>query len=369
MKYFIIAGEASGDMHAANLVRGLKDCDAAAEIRCYGGSAMASAGAEVLSDYRDTSVMGFVEVIGKLGKILPRIRTCKKDILAFAPDAVILVDYPGFNLRMARFARRKGFKVFYYIPPKLWARGEYRIRTLRRYVDRVYAIFPFEVKYLRSKGLDVTYFGNPLVDSIEDFSETEAREKLIALFPGSRQPEIKFLMPRYAALEKLLNADHRFSGYGLVIAAAPSTSTEDIAGYLPPDSKIRIVSGDNYALMHRASAAVVCSGTASLEAALSGLPQVVCYGFNAITYSIAKLVVKVKYISLANLILDKLIFKELIQDKVSPEAMAANLAELAFDTQVRAGMLSDYRNLRTVLGSEGASARIARDMMGRMSQK
>lgn len=365
MKYYIIAGEASGDLHGANLIRGLLSEDPGCEIRFRGGDLMEAAGGKMVRHYKDTAVMGFVEVLGSLWKISRNLRECRSDILSWKPDAVILVDYPGFNLKIARLAKRHGFKVFYYIAPKVWARGEHRIRQIRKYVDMLYIIFPFEIEYFRKKGVEARYFGNPLADSI---AASEIRQVLdggptIALLPGSRRAELGFMMPRIMELEKLLAADERFAGYRLVIAGAPSMTFADYDRWRGPDSRIKVVFGQTYSLLAQSSAAVVCSGTASLEAALTGTPQVVCYGFNSITYALARLLVRgIKYISLANLILDKQIFDELIQKNASPQNIYSQICSLVFDKDRIAAMKEDYNKLNEILGGGDASRQIAKDI-------
>ena len=289
MKYYIIAGEASGDLHGSNLMRGLLAHDPSCEIRFWGGDRMAAVGGTLVRDYRDNAVMGLVEVIGRLGSILSNLRFCKQDILGWKPDAVILIDYPGFNLKIARFAHEHGFKVFYYIPPKVWARGEGRIRLLKKYVDRTFIIFPFEVPYFEAKGVSAVYNGNPLVDNIaatpsvnmtrEEFlrshSLTDDGRELIALLAGSRKMEVDYLLPR--------------------LAAAPSIDRSYYDRYLHGNPDIDIIYGDTYGVLCHSAAAAISSGTASLEAAVIGTPQVVCYGMNPITYAIARMVVRSDY--------------------------------------------------------------------------
>ena len=365
MKYYIIAGEASGDLHGSNLIRGLFAEDPGCEVRMMGGDLMAAAGGTLVGHYRDTAVMGAVEVLGSLGKIRRRMSLCKRDILSWRPDAVILVDYPGFNLKIAKFAHRRGFKVFYYIAPKVWARGEGRIRQIKKYVDMLYIIFPFEIEYFRKKGVEARYFGNPLVGGIARSPRQTVLDggPCIALLAGSRKAELKFMMPRIMELEKLLEKDERFAPYRLVIAGAPSMSFSDYDKWRGRDSKIKVVFDRTYSLLEQSAAAVVCSGTASLEAAIIGTPQVVCYGFNRITYMLARLLVKgIRYISLANLILDRQIFKELIQKNASPENIYSELCSLVFDPDRIGAMKEDYRQLNEKLGGEEASLKIAKDI-------
>lgn len=351
MRYFIITGEPSGDLHARNLIKGLKNRDEQADILFWDSSRM-------------VTVMGFVEVISRLGSIISTMRRCKRELLGFDPDVLIVVDCPGFNLRMASFAHRRGYKVFYYIPPKLWARAEGRIRKIRRCIDEIFIIFPFEVEYFRKLGIEPHYCGNPLVDCIDShrFEKVGGGGRTIALLAGSRKAELSWMMPRFVELEKLLRADSRFDGYELLVAGAPKMGEYDYSRYIPADSEIKVIFGRTYDMVRQADAAVVCSGTASLETAIIGTPQVVCYGFNRITYLLARMVVHVPYISLANLILGRQIFRELIQDDSTPEEMFKELVALVFQEDYRDKMTCDYEALREALGDGGASERIADKM-------
>ncbi|MBP5505232.1 MAG: lipid-A-disaccharide synthase [Bacteroidales bacterium] len=361
MKYYIIAGEASGDLHGSMLMRALIERDPAAHFRFWGGEKMAAVSGDMVRDYRDTAVMGIVEVLSKAGRLRRNLAFCKEDILAYAPDVVILIDYPGFNLKIARFAHEHGLRVYYYIAPKVWASRESRVEQLKQYVDKLFVIFPFEVEWFRSRGIEPVYEGNPLVEHIDTaLAAAPSREEflkkygldsgpLIALLPGSRMQEIKYLEPRFMKVVE-------DGWYQYAIAAAPGIAPEVYDMYFPG---VPVVEGDTYALLKYASAAAVASGTASLEAAIIGTPQVVCYGMNPITWRIAISILKVKYISLANLILDKPIFKELLQEKCTPEAISAELQCLAGDTDCRAAIAADYATLRTRLGESGAAKRIA----------
>ena len=371
MRYYLIAGEASGDLHASLLMGALKAKDPAAEFRYWGGEKMEAVAPGKVRDYRDTAVMGIVEVLAKAGRIRRNLEFCKADILQFRPDAVILIDYPGFNLKIARFAHENGLKVFYYIAPKVWASREKRVEKLKRYVDSLMVIFPFEVEWFRSRGIEPVYEGNPLVDSIRaKLSEAPAREQflkdngledkpVIALLAGSRLQEIKFLAPRFNRLAHLLSQPGSpLHDRQLVIAAAPGISREIYQSYFGA-SGIKVVYDATCPLLKYADAAVVASGTASLETAIIGTPQVVCYGMNPLSFHIAMAILKVKYISLANLILDKLIFKELLQEKCTPEAIAAELEQLACNAACRSAMQQDYNDVRARLGAPGAAERYA----------
>ena len=362
MKIYVIAGEASGDLHGAALMKELFALDPSCELRFYGGDMMASCGGTMARHCGNTAVMGFSEVIGKAGAILDNLRFCKRDILSFSPDAVILIDYPGFNLRIARFAKKNGFRVYYFIPPKVWARGRWRVSLLKRYTDRVFSILPFEKEFFPRYGVPVQYVGNPLIDKVMEhqFSSIGEGTGTIALLPGSRSAELRFLMPRFAALEKLVRADSRFDRYQLVIAAPASINEREYLSFLPSNTSIEIISNRTYDILKQSDAAVICSGTASLEAALIGTPQVVCYGFGTVTYLLARLLVHgIRYISLANLILDRPVFRELIQSEANPDAMFRELCSLLFDPDVRERMLSDYGELAGRMGGCGAAGRVA----------
>ena len=490
MKYYIIAGEASGDLHGSNLVKGLLEKDPSAQIRAWGGELMRQAGAEVVKDYRENSIMGFVEVVANIGKILGNMKECCKDILAFNPDVVILIDYPGFNMKIAKFAKKHGFKVFYYIAPKVWAWKERRVHKIKRYVDKLFIIFPFEVEYFRKWGIETVYRGNPLLDSVCNFSHagesraafeartspkrqiicttaaasteatasaaaaatsaapaaagataagataagataaagasatgasatgataatspttasspttepattaaepttaaaeptTAAAMPIIAALAGSRKMETSFLLPR------IVRTALAMPQYRFIIAAAPSMEPEYLKKIIQKElaaagapagtsqagnnktqscishtqagrCNIEIVYGETYAVLQQSVAAIISSGTASLEAALLKTPQVVCYGGNPISFYIAKAVVKLKYISLANLILDKLIFKEILQNDCTPANISAELEALINQKTYRDAMLADYDKVHQLLGGGGASGRIAEAMI------
>ena len=497
MKYYIIAGEASGDLHGSNLVKGLLEKDPSAQIRAWGGELMRQAGAEVVKDYRENSIMGFVEVVANIGKILGNMKECCKDILAFNPDVVILIDYPGFNMKIAKFAKKHGFKVFYYIAPKVWAWKERRVHKIKRYVDKLFIIFPFEVEYFRKWGIETVYRGNPLLDSVCNFSHAgesraafEARTSpkrqvicttaaasteatasaaaaatsaapaaagataaagasatgataatspttasspttepattaaepttaaaepttaaaepttaaaampIIAALAGSRKMETSFLLPRIVRtalampqyrfiiaaapsmepeyLKKIIQKELAAAGASIGTSQAGNNKTQSCISHTQAGScntqagscntqagrcNIEIVYGETYAVLQQSVAAIISSGTASLEAALLKTPQVVCYGGNPISFYIAKAVVKLKYISLANLILDKLIFKEILQNDCTPANISAELEALINQKTYRDAMLADYDKVHQLLGGGGASGRIAEAMI------
>lgn len=397
MKYYIIAGEASGDLHGSNLMKGLYAEDSGAQIRFWGGDLMDRVykdneglrssnainpdGGGLVRHYKDGAIMGFWEVFRKAGMLLGNVRFCKKDIMKWKPDAVILIDYPGFNFKIAEFAHRHGFKVFYYIAPKVWASREGRIRKLKKYVDKLFIVFPFEIQYFRKKGVDFIYKGNPLVDAIDSsVASTEKREDflernslpdkpIIAMLAGSRKGEISTMMPVLREFAEKMSAIPGYSGYQFLVAGAPARSMDDYAPYLEGcKADIKVIFGQTQSIVKNAEAAVVNSGTASLETVLLGTPQVV--GFivgSRITYSIAKKIIKVRFISLGNLIIDRLAFKELIQDECNADALVTEVRALIEDNAYRRKMLSEYGCIRKALGGRGASAAVAKAMIDELS--
>lgn len=376
MRYYLVAGEASGDLHGSNLIKGLKARDKQAEFRCWGGDLMAEAGAVVVKHYKENAIMGFVEVLANLNKIRRNLKACKEDIEAYAPDVLILIDYPGFNFRIAEFAKKKGIKVFYYIAPKVWAWKESRVHKLKAYTDKLFIIFPFETAYFQKWGIEAIYRGNPLLDSVDNYPHSrESREEfckrvhidpgkpIIALLAGSRRGEISYLLPRMTEVAR------HFPEYRFLLAGAPSIERSYYDSFLADSgSAIEVLSGETYSILRHAEAAIISSGTASLEAALLQTPQVVCYGGNEISYQIAKRLVKLKYISLANLIMDRGLFKELIQHDCTPGKIAEELRRLLEDPAYRANMLEDYRQVRTVLGGKGASEKVAAAMIEELNR-
>ena len=380
MRYYIIAGEASGDLHGSNLMKGLYAQDPVAAIRFWGGPKMNEVfqanetGTGLVADYRDTAVMGFVQVIKQGRSLVKRIESCQKDILAWKPDVVILIDYPGFNLRMAEFAHKAGFKVFYYIAPKVWGSREKRVSKLRDYVDKLFIVFPFEKPYFERQGVPHVYVGNPLVDALADspqLSESKAAflqrtglpdQPWIALLAGSRNMEIKSMMPVYMELASAWHTKHPSDLF--VVAAAPSSTMADYEPYIGARPYVKVVFGETYGALRHARAAVINSGTASLEAALIGTPQLVSYKLSSLIPAwLARKYIKVKYISLGNLILDRLAFREYIQNEVKVPALLTELTRLCEDSAYRAAMQVSYAQIRTLLGSTGASEAVAREMI------
>lgn len=361
MKYYIIAGEASGDLHGSNLIKALHHQDTAADIRCWGGDKMEAAGATLVKHYRDLAFMGFVEVIRHLGTILSNIRFCKKDISAYAPDVLVLIDYPGFNLRIAQWAKQQGIKVVYYISPQVWAWKENRVKTIRASVDKMLVILPFEVDFYRKWQYEVVYTGHPLLEVVSEERDnipvTPLSEKpVIALLPGSREQEIRVKLPI------MLSVIDRFPGHQFIVAQAPSLPDSlfrDIIG----DKKVLLAKDQTYNLLKQAKAGLITSGTATLETALFGLPQVVCYKGNPVSFWLAKKLVTIKYISLVNLIMDKQVVRELIQDELNTENLTVALRELLTEGPVLQQMKQDYAALWQALGSKPASSVAAQEII------
>jgi len=372
MKYYIIDGEASGDLHGSNLIRELKKTNPAAEFRCWGGDLMQGQGATLVKHFRELAFMGFFEVIANLRTILRNLRFCYEDIASWQPDAVILIDYPGFNLRVASFARKAGIKTVYYISPQVWAWKESRVKRIRRDVDKMLVILPFEKDFYARHDFKVDFVGHPLLDAIGDRQWNGAgwrsrhdipeNKQVIALLPGSRTQEIKVMLP------VMLEASDALKGFFFVIAAAPSQDLLLYEQLIAGRKNVRIVQGETYALLGQSSAAWVTSGTATLETALFNVPQVVCYKGNPVSYRLARLLVKVKFISLVNLIMDREVVKELIQSEMNPGNLSSELLKL-----LEAGggerMKKDYAELKRKLGGGGASARAAQIISGFLSQQ
>jgi lipid-A-disaccharide synthase len=359
MKYYLISGEASGDLHGANLVKAIRENDSAAEVRAWGGDLLEAQGATLVKHYRDLAFMGFLEVIMNLRTILNNINFCKKDILEWKPDVIILVDYPGFNLRIAEFAHAHKIKVIYYISPQIWAWKQNRVYKIRKVVDRMLVILPFEKDFYQRFDMKVDFVGHPLLDELAvmkydaDFRSNNklGDKELIALLPGSRKQEISSKLPL------MLEAVKLFPDKLPVIAAAPGLPIEYYKEMIG-ESEVKIVKGETYNLLHNSAAALVTSGTATLETALIGVPEVVCYKGNPLSVMIARKLIKVKFISLVNLIMDREIVRELIQDELTVENLQTELRKL-FDKNSRVTMLRSYDELRSKLGGSGASQKAA----------
>ena len=390
MKYYIIAGEASGDLHGSNLMKGIYAEDPKADIRFWGGDLMESVWNEcspestggLVRHYKEGAIIGFVEVFVKARMLLGNVSFCKKDILAWQPDVVILIDYPGFNFKIAEFAHKAGFKVFYYIAPKVWASREGRIKKLKAYVDKLFIVFPFEIPYFTRKGIPFIYKGNPLIDAVDgsramnetkdDFLKRNSLEDkpFIAMLAGSRKGEISTMMPVLTEFAAKMRSLPQYSDYQFIIGGAPARSMSDYEPWLTEDNRkyIHVLFGETQSVIRHAEAAVVNSGTASLETVLFNTPQVVGYIGNPLTYQIAKRIVKLKYISLGNLIIDRGAFKEFIQDDCNPDMIMKEVRSLLEDSSYRSKMLSDYADIRNALGGSGASAAVAKAMIGELDQ-
>ena len=365
MKYYLIAGEASGDLHASNLMKALKAEDVQAEFRFYGGDKMASVGGTLVKHYRELAYMGFIPVLLHLPTILQNMKICKADIKAWQPDVVILVDYPGFNLDIAKYVHHHQIcPVYYYISPKIWAWKEYRIKNIRRDVDELFSILPFEVQWFKDRGMDVHYVGNPCVDAIErEPHDIIKKNKQIAILAGSRKQEIK------DNLSIMLEAASTFEGYKLVIAGAPNIDTTYYQRYIPKGIETELVFGQTYQVLRQSAAALVTSGTATLETAILRVPQVVCYYIpmgKFITWLRGK-VLKVKYISLVNLIAGREVVQELVADRMTKANIIKYLREILPEGKGRQQMLDDYEELNGILGQSGASERAAKQMFSLLS--
>ncbi|NND05455.1 MAG: lipid-A-disaccharide synthase [Saprospiraceae bacterium] len=366
MKYYLIAGEASGDLHGANLMRALKERDQDAEFRFWGGDKMESAGGELVMHYRDIAYMGFVEVAKNLRAILRNLRFCKSDIEAFAPDALVLIDYPGFNMRIGAWARKHSLraKICYYISPQVWAWKEKRAIKLKHIVDQMFVILPFEKAFYRRYSFDVTYVGHPLLDVLENQEPDQTfrsrynldERPIIALLPGSRRQEIR------NHLSMMLGACRPFADYQIVIGGV---STVDPKEYKRMDHSHLIID-DTRALLSHARAAIVASGTATLETALLGVPQVICYKGSALSYQIAKRLIKVPYISLVNLILNREVVTELIQYDFTKAQLQRELEKI-LETDQAQPMMEAYQELFEKLGGPGASAKTAGAILSMLS--
>ncbi|PVX52619.1 lipid-A-disaccharide synthase [Balneicella halophila] len=369
MKYYIIAGEASGDLHASNLVKALNEKDANATFRGWGGDLMQAEGVQLVKHYKDTAYMGFLTVAMHLPAIARNIKQCKEDILRYEPDVLILVDYAGFNLRIAKFAKRHNLKVCYYIAPKVWAWKESRIKKLRRYVDYLYCILPFEEDYFRSHGIKTFYAGNPLLDAIAsrpnkdetkgEFRDTFGLDKreIIALLPGSRKQEIDAMLP------KMLQASKSFTNYQFILAGAPGL-TDDFYEKYVKSYQVKIVRDVTYRLLSQSKGALVASGTATLETALLNVPQVVCYNAKGgkIAYAFGKWLIQTDYISLVNLILQKEAVKELIITYFTTENLIKELRKV-LEGKERIKILEDYKILHEKMGKPGVSKRCATQLL------
>ena len=358
MKYYIIAGEASGDLHGSNLIKELKKLDRNSSFRCWGGDLMNEQTNNLAKHHKDYSYMGFLEVFLNLYTIIKNISFCKSDILKYNPDIIIYIDFPGFNLRIAEWAKKNGFKNHYYISPQIWAWKESRIKLIKKVVDKMYVILPFEKKFYKEKhNFDVSFVGHPLMDEISEdtskLSQKISEDKTILLLPGSRDQEIKKLLPI------MLSVVSEFEDYKFIIGAAPSQKLSIYQDYVK-DSNVEIIQNKTYELLKNCTAAIVTSGTATLETALFKVPQIVCYKSSWTTYLIGKILLKnLNYISLVNLIANKLIVKELIQNACSKKNLIKEL-NIILEKEERAKIISNYNKLENSLGGRGASNKTAK---------
>lgn len=375
MKYYVIAGEASGDLHASNLIKELRLQDPDAYVRGWGGDKMHEAGCQIVRHYKETAIMGFITVLRNLGTIKRNIRACCDDILMWQPDVIILVDYAGFNLRIAQFAKQRGIKVFYYISPKLWAWNSSRVKQIKRNVDKMYVIFPFEEAFYRDYNYPVHYAGNPLVDAIatRDYQDETFEEfirinqlpqkPIIALIAGSRAQELHHVLP------KMLSMVPHFDAYQFIIAGAPSMTTKDYEPFIKGHD-VKVIFGQTYRLMQQATAALVTSGTATLETALIGTPQVVCYSGEGgmFSYYMFKTFVKVNYISLVNLIMNQEVVKELLMHTLNEKNLLNELSKIVYHERIREKIRRNYAEICRRLGEPGASKRFANQMIADLKQ-
>lgn len=365
MKYYLIAGEPSGDLHGSNLIRNLKVNDPGADFRYYGGDLMQKEGGELALHYKKMSFFGIWEVVKNIKTINKTLESCRNDILEYKPDVLILIDYPGFNLKMAEFAHDNGIKTIYYIAPKVWASRKWRIKRIKRFVDKLYVILPFEEKFFNNRGIEAEYNGNPLTDAIASFkpvSKEDFRKKnqlsdkpIIALLAGSRKTEIHHCLP------EMLKATEEFTeAYELVLAGAPAIKPEYYQNYLE-GSEVKLVFDQTYDLLNNATAALVVSGTATLETALFKVPQAVFYKFSLLTYIIGKPFVHIVFFSLVNIIMEREIVKELLQFRLA-EKLNTELRLLLNNADYRKKMLDNYKELSNIVGKAGTSERVAKSI-------
>ncbi|MEY2595019.1 MAG: hypothetical protein RI965_291 [Bacteroidota bacterium] len=364
MKYYIIAGEASGDLHGSRLIREIKKNDAHACFRAWGGDLMMDEKVSLVKHYREMAFMGFIEVFLNIKKIISNLRFCKKDILSFQPDVIICIDYPGFNLPITKFAKHHGFKTVYYISPQVWAWKEKRVYEIKKYVDLMLVILPFEKSFYKRWNYDVEYVGHPLIEIIEGFKHSERAQeiknefaqrdkKIVAIIPGSRIQEIQSKLPI------MLKATARFENVDFIVAQAPGIEDEVIINHTKHYKNVSIWKNKTYELLSVADAAVVTSGTATLETALFGAPEVVCYKTSWISFLLARFFIKVKFISLVNIIMDKLIVKELIQNALNAESIYEELALLLTNDSKRSQLKTDFQALHQLLLSGGNASKNA----------
>ncbi|MDP4680434.1 MAG: lipid-A-disaccharide synthase [Cyclobacteriaceae bacterium] len=363
MKYYLIAGERSGDLHGSNLLESLKKLDMQAQFRGIGGEQMRSAGLDLVVPYSRLAFMGFWEVFKNIFTIGKYLKSTQMDLMNYQPDVLILIDYPGFNLRIAKFAKSNGIKVFYYISPKIWAWNTKRAYKIKKCVDKMFTILPFESDFYKNFDITVDYVGNPVMDAVNNYSfDSNYCEqynlnptKTIAVLPGSRKQEVKLFT------NQIIDLANNLKGYVFTVSQVDNLPS-DLYDSLKKISNIRLIKGNTYDLLKNSCAAIVTSGTATLETAVLDIPQVVCYRMSAITYAIAKRIVKVKFISLVNLIMDLEVVKELIQEELNTENLVLQLNRIIDDSDERSKMLSEYKLMRDLLGYENVSDKTAKLM-------
>ncbi len=369
MKYYLIAGEASGDLHASNLMKALKTEDPEADFRYLGGDLMLAQGGTLAKHYNETAYMGFVDVALHLRSIFKTMKVIKDDLLKFNPDVLILIDYPGFNLRMAQFAHDKGLRVFYYISPKIWAWKQSRVHKIKKYIDTLFIIFPFEKDFYKKFDYEVKYVGNPIMDAID--LQTPDKDafriqyglddrKIVALLPGSRKRELEHNFPI------MLKTAEQFPDLQFLVAGAASLETSFIEKFIK-QSNVKLLYNQTHEVLRHADAALVTSGTATLETAILNIPEVCCYKGDTLSYHIAKRLIKVKYISLVNLVMEKEVIKEMIQFDMTVENLSNELNKLLYDDVYRKTMLDNFEELRTKLGGTGASERTAKIIVNQLT--
>ncbi len=353
MKYYIIAGEPSGDLHGSNLIKELKRQDTKANIRCWGGDKMQAEGAILVKHYRDLAFMGFIEVIKNLPAIFKNLAFCKKDISSFKPDIVVLIDYPGFNLRMAKWIKQKGYKIVYYISPQVWAWKENRVKIIKNTVDKMLVILPFEKAFYKKWHYEVEYVGHPLIEVIDEFNSSHpgkyssSSKNIIALLPGSRKQEIEKKLPIMLSVVK------HFPAYEFIVAKAPSLPVALYDEMLKDFPGVKTMENRTYELLYVATAALVTSGTATLETALFKVPEIICYKGSTVSYHIAKRLINIKFIGLVNLVMNKEVVKELIQDELTEKNLVAELNLILNDMEKQKQMQSDYSALYKLLSAGG----------------
>ncbi len=371
MKYYIVAGEPSGDLHGSNLIKHLKKIDSRASFRGFGGDLMQEAGADIALHYKKMSFIGIWEIVKNIKTINKTLEYCKNDIANYTPDAIILIDYPGFNLKIAEYGKKQGYKILYYIAPKVWASRKSRIRRIRKFVDKLFVIFPFEEEYFNDLDIPAEYTGNPLTDAIESFtplsdeeffSKNQLSDKpIIALLAGSRKTEI------YNCLPEMVEGCKKITGYQLVLAGAPSIQAEYYQQFLV-NTSIKVIFNQTYDLLYRATAAIVTSGTATLETALFKVPEVVIYKLSTATYFIGKPFLKIRFFSLVNIIMNREVVKELLQFHLARD-IEVEIKRILTDEKYRNRMIKDFRSLKELVGKAGASERFAKRMYTYLTQQ